>query len=270
MKIIYTKSKWEMWDVPLEIFLERAKADGFEAVEIYLPALSESPAEIKRMLASHGLKLVAQIISEGTTPEAHRQSILERLDFAAQTEPLFVNSHTGSDLFSFEANCDIFTAADERALKHGLLLTHETHRGRPTYNAPDTRRYLEARPQMRINADFSHWFCVHESDLSNQAGNVDKAIQRAWHIHARVGFEEGPQVPDPLAPEWLSVTHKFVALWQRIIDARKSDGAEYLTITPEFGPPPYMPCEPHTGRPLADAWTVNVAFFHYLKDHLKA
>lgn len=268
MKLIYTKSKWEMWDDPLETFLQRAADDDFDAVEIYLAALSESTAEIRRCVAAHGLDLVAQIASEGADPAEHIASMRERIEFAAATEPLFINSQTGRDHFSFEDNRAIMAESDAIAETFGLMLTHETHRGRPTYNAPDTMRYLDALPRLRLNADLSHWFCVHESDLADQADRVTRAIDRTWHIHARVGFEEGPQVPDPLAPEWMETTEKFVALWRRMIEARRADGADYLTVTPEFGPPPYMPCEPHTGRPMADAWAVNVAFMKYLKERL--
>ena len=35
MQIVFTKSKWEMWDDPLPDFLGRAKKDGFDAVEPY-------------------------------------------------------------------------------------------------------------------------------------------------------------------------------------------------------------------------------------------
>ena len=54
----------------------------------------------------------------------------------------------------------------------------------------------------------------------------------------------------------------------RFLARAKADGADVLTITPEFGPPPYMPVEPHTQRPLADAWTINVAFREWLARHL--
>ena len=268
MKLIWTKSKWEMWDDPLPRFLARAKADGFDAVEIYLPAQPETPAEIRRQVAEHGLSLVAQINTEGTTVAGHLDTMERRFARAVETQPLLVNSHTASDVFSFEDNLRIFDRACRLSKESGLTFTHETHRSRPTSGGPQTRRYLEALPEMQLNADFSHWFCVHESDLSNQPENVELAILRSQHIHARVGFDEGPQVPDPLAPEWATWTQRHVALWRRIVAARQADGADVLTITPEFGPPPYMPVEPHTQRPLADAWTVNVAFRAWLARHL--
>jgi len=266
MQLLFTKSKWEMWDDPLPTFLRRARKDGFEAVEIFLPALSESPAEVAQQVADHGLQLVAQINTVGDTPAAHRESLIQRFEAAVETAPLFVNSHTARDIFSFEDNVAIFAEGCRLTRAHSLMLTHETHRRRPLFCAPETVRYLKALPDMVINADFSHWFCVHESDLSDQPEALALAVSRSHHIHARVGFAEGPQVSDPLAPCWHADTARSVALWQRIVEARAAQGAHFLTITPEFGPPPYMPIEPRTGAPLADAWATNLAF----RDHLKA
>ena len=126
------------------------------------------------------------------------------------------------------------------------------------YNAPDTLRTLRELPSLRINADFSHWQVVHESDdLQAHGKAVQAVIDRAWHIHARVGFSQGPQVPDPSAPEWAGQLEICVDWWRRILDARRAQGAEFLTISPEFGPEPYMPAAPHLGWPVADAWEIN-------------
>lgn len=260
MKLLFGKSKWEMTEAPLETFLRRAKADGFDVVEIFLPALSETSDEIRELVSAHGLQLVAQIGTEGAIPADHLASLEKRFAFAAATGPLMINSHTGRDIFAFNENCRILERAIQLAKEANILMTHETHRGRATFAATETRRYLEALQNLHLTADFSHWFCVHESDLSDQPENVSLAIQRARYIHARVGFEEGPQIANPAAPEWQAMTGKFMALWRRIVDARKCESAPFLVITPEFGPPPYMPVEPFTGRPLADAWAVNAQF----------
>ena len=42
---------------------------------------------------------------------------------------------------------------------------------------------------------------VHESTLTNRKSLIENVLNRSHHIHARVGFEEGPQVNDPKAPE---------------------------------------------------------------------
>lgn len=265
----FGKSKWEMWDDPLEVFLQRAKRDGFDAVEVFVPAMAETPAEAVRLAGDHGLRFIAQIVTEGPTAEAHVESLKRRFELAMACGPLFVNSHTGKDHFSFGDNMRIFETALELAREAGVLFTHETHRGRPFFAAHETRKYLEALPELRLNADFSHWFCVHESDLSDQPAAVAAAVERASYVHARVGFEEGPQVPDPLAPEWAGTVERFMALWRRIVAARRAAGVEFLVVTPEFGPPGYMPCEPYTQRPLADAWDVNARFLDVLKNRLQ-
>jgi hypothetical protein len=169
-----------------------------------------------------------------------------------------VDCHTGADWFTFEENHTIFSRALELERELGVPLCHELHRGRALYNAPDTLRHLHALPGLRLTADFSHWQVVHESgDLARHATAVEAVITRAWHIHARVGFGEGPQVPDPRAAEWAEQVEINTGWWRRIVAARRSESRPWLTITPEFGPVPYMPTIPHENRPVADAWEVN-------------
>ena len=46
MKLIFGKSKWEMWEAPLRDYIVRVARDGFSAAEIYLdglPARARSP-----------------------------------------------------------------------------------------------------------------------------------------------------------------------------------------------------------------------------------
>jgi hypothetical protein len=52
--------------------------------------------------------------------------------------------------------------------------------------------YLDAYPHLRLAADLSHWCCVCSSYLKDQRKAVRKALSRAAHIHARVGFTVGP------------------------------------------------------------------------------
>ena len=85
---------------------------------------------------------------------------------------------------------------------------------------------------------------------------MDLAISRTDHIHARVGYEHGPQVADPRIGKGLQWTQRFERWWDRIIERAKSEGRPWLTINPEFGPPAYQPVHPETGEPLADIWEV--------------
>jgi len=178
---------------------------------------------------------------------------------------LHINSHTGRDIFSYEDNSILFKKGIELSSKYNISFSNETHRARPTYSAVETRKYLDAIPEMRLTADFSHWMVVHETDLKDQEDNVKIAIERSDHIHARVGYAEGPQVTDPRAMEWKAEVDNHLEIWQKIVDNHVKKNSEYLTITPEFGPPNYMHTLPYTNLPVGDVWDINV----YMKDLLK-
>ena len=181
MELIFAKTKWEAWDEPLPRFLERAAAAGFTATEIFIPSQTEAPEEIARAHAAAGLQLVAQIVTTGDAPADHARSLEERYLRAIACKPLLVDCHTGDDAFSFEENLALFAQALELERIHGVPLCHELHRGRALYQAPDTLRFLQALPSLRINADFSHWQVVHESDdLKKHAAAVEAVIAASY------------------------------------------------------------------------------------------
>jgi len=264
MKLIFGKSKWEMWDDPLETFLQRVTASGFEATEIYLGSLHESAAEVAQLHTTYGLRLIGQILTQGQTYQDHIKSFETQFAYAEQCQVALINSHTGRDIFSFEENVQIFQHVTQLSQSSGIPILIETHRGRPTYSAIETRKYLEAVPELRLTADFSHWMVVHESDLADQHANLELAITHADYIHARVGYAEGPQIPDPRAPEWEHAVATHLKLWQQIIDQHKRNGRENFYITPEFGPPAYMHTAPFTNQPVGNVWEQNV----YMKELL--
>jgi hypothetical protein len=270
MELKYFKSRWEAGDLVLEEFLEQVKEAGFDGAEIYFPDLEETPEEVAARLREHGLMLVAQMGTAGRTVDEHLVSLEELIPRCAAAEPVLVNSQTGRDWFSFDDNRRIFERALELSERHRVHVVHETHRSRPTFCTTETLRHLEALPDLRLTADISHWMCVHESDLSDQAEALAAVVPRVDHIHARVGYAEGPQVPHPLAPEYEAVLDAHVRFWQSVLDARRAEGREWFTLTPEFGPPEYMPCLPFTRQPVADAWEVNVEFLGYLRQTLQA
>ncbi|PWF45436.1 sugar phosphate isomerase/epimerase family protein [Massilia glaciei] len=266
MQILYAKSKWERPDASLPAFLAECRADGYDATELYLPGVSEAPTEIAELHRAASLLLVGQIVTSGANADQHIASLDRLVPMAAACAPLFINCHSGRDWFGFDANLRILRHADGLARSHGLAPHHELHRGRALYNAPDTVRYLEAFPGLTVTADFSHWFCVHESDLSDQEEALARTVAAARHIHARVGFNEGPQVADPASPGAAPWLERHLGLWRRIAAARRASGAPWLTITPEFGPAPYMPATGPGDTPAADAWLVN----RWMRDTLRA
>jgi hypothetical protein len=92
-----------------------------------------------------------------------------------------------------------------------------------------------------------------------------EAIQKTAHIHARVGFEEGPQITDPRLPEWQKEVVVFLAWWEQMFVQQATKRSKFITFTPEFGPFPYMWQIPGTLEPVASQWDINV----FMKERLR-
>lgn len=68
---------------------------------------------------------------------------------------------------------------------------------------------------------------------TDQAAALELSNRRAGHIHGRVGYAEGPQVPDPSAPEVAAELAWHETQWQQIRDLHTKAGVDSLTFTPE-------------------------------------
>ena len=57
---------------------------------------------------------------------------------------------------------------------------------------------------------------------------------------SRVGYDHGPQVPDPRVGQWLEYMEGHERWWDAIWRAAAERGDEEVTMTPEHGPPNYQ------------------------------
>ena len=268
MRLLFVRSKWDFPDTRLARFVSQVKQWGFDGCEVYLPTLKEPPDETRSIVAEAGLALIGQIATEGDSPAEHLRSFEDRFASATRYNPVRVNAHTGRDRFSLEQNLQIFMRAQELAHSAGLPLSQETHRGRALFSTLSTVAILERAPGVRLTADFSHWCNVHESLLADQAQAVRRAIEHTDYIHARVGHAQGPQVSDPLAPEWHVELETHIGWWEQIVHRHKIAGTETLAICPEFGPAPYMPLLPYTRQPVSDLSAVVLSMTDLLRRRL--
>ena len=111
-------------------------------------------------------------------------------------------------------------------------------------------------PELVLTSDLSHWLLVVDRIPHDIMDLFDLASARSRHLHARIGHEKSPQVTEPSDPAWADHVALFRRWWEISVDARAAAG-EALSVTPEFGPPPYMHAEPFTGRPSADLAAAN-------------
>jgi hypothetical protein len=265
MNILFFCPRWGSKDLSWDDFLQRVKSSGYDGIEASVPTDPYEKEILLNALSKHNLALIAQHF-ETVDPvyEKHAEEYAERLRNLASAKPLFINSQTGKDYFSFQQNEALIHLASLIAAETGVPVIHETHRGKFSFAAHSTRTFLEKIPELKITLDISHWCCVAETFLHDQAEAVEMAIERTEHIHSRIGFTEGAQITDPRAPEWDEAVQYHLGCWDKVIAIQQSLGKQYFTITSEFGAPPYMPLQPFTRQPLVDQWEVNV----YIKDVL--
>jgi sugar phosphate isomerase/epimerase len=262
MSISFFCPRWGQANTSWEVFLYSVKSAGYDGIEASLPDDERDKDEMLEGLAKHDLTLIGQHW-ETVEPafEKHYADFGSRLHNLATIKPLFINSQTGKDYYSFEENKRLIALANDIAEETGIKIIHETHRGKFSFAAHITKQYLENLPGLRITLDISHWCNTAESLLHDQKEAVGLAISRTDHIHARIGFAEGPQITDPRDPEWHDAMQFHLSCWDKVV-ARKND----VTITPEFGPAPYMMNLPFTHQAVADQWDINEYMMNLLKE----
>jgi len=250
MQLMVFRSLWGMTG-PIAGQIERIAAAGYDGVEGAPPDDSEMPrADFLALLKKHGLKL---ILGAQVSTRDELEPVLTRL---AEYHPLKIDLHSGRDSFTREEGRAFFAEALRLERAIGIPVGHETHRGRMFFSPWDTAFYLREFADLKIVADYSHWVNVCERLPDDQAAALDLANRRAIHIHGRVGYEQGPQVPDPSAPEYAAHLAWHERQWAQIRQHHSDAGADMLTFTPEYGPPAYLHTLPHTNAPVADLWQV--------------
>jgi sugar phosphate isomerase/epimerase len=250
MELKLLKGDWGMEHLgDMRTRLRRYAEAGYDGVECsQIGGLD--PVEFAELTAELGLDYVGMLFCDD---ESQFRPQLEELK---KRQPILINCHPGRDFFDMRRGLEFFKYVMEAAQEAGCEVVYETHRKRVLYSPWSTVRYLEAIPDLFICADFSHFTTVAERDLqeAEYAAMLDACIERTHHVHARVGHAHGPQVPDARVGDGLRWTELFEAWWDRIIEHQQSQGRAFLTVNPEFGPPPYQPSQPDTGEPLSDVW----------------
>jgi hypothetical protein len=253
-------------------FLKESIEQGFHGVEINFPDsigfIEEFMNEWQVIRSQHPtFMFIAQQVLENKaeTASEYTERMSERLRFLLALRPDAINSHTGKDFFDFEENVAVIAAAEQLSEEAGIPIWHEIHRGRFSFHLKTLLNYLTVFPHLNLIADLSHFCVVSESDLSDQQDLLTQIYPHVRHIHARVGFEQSPQVNHPFAPEWKQHLDRYVNWWTEIIHWQSKQGKAKFTITPEFGPFPYMPQAPFTKEPTANQQEINVQMKDYLQ-----
>ncbi len=241
-----------------------AREAGFNGIEGQAPQDAQERAYWKASLERHGLSYIAEIVTGGDyvphrdlSVEAHLDDVETALRNAAELSPLFATCIGGCDAWSEEESIRFFDVAMTLAKQYDIEITFETHRSRSLFNPWVTRRILEALPQIRLTADLSHWCVVCERQMDTEPESIAAIAPYVRHIHARVGYDQGPQVPHPAAPEYAYALLAHQQCWEVFWSAQQQNGMTTTTMTTEFGPDGYLHTLPFTKAPVADLWEIN-------------
>jgi hypothetical protein len=241
---------------------------GFQGIEGPVPLDPARRADFLETLQQSGLGWIAEVSTctpagfyvplPGRSVEQHLESLEKGIVHCLEGSPRFINTMAGYDAWSFTDSLRFHTGVVRLQAKHGIIISVETHRGRSTYNPWQTRDLLEALPDLRITCDFSHWCVVSERLVLDEFEEILALTARhAHHIQPRVGYSQGPQVPDPRAPEYADALVAHERWWTVVWDSMAARGITKFTMTPEFGPDGYLQHTPFTRIPAADLWEVN-------------
>ncbi|MGJ7032476.1 sugar phosphate isomerase/epimerase family protein [Niabella hirudinis] len=267
MELQFFCPRWGSEDLDWELFFEKVREEGYDGVEYGIGNQADEKEldRVWRLAEKYGMKLIAQCYDTGEADFLKHKALYEAWFQKIKAYPVVkINTQTGRDIFSFEQNRQLIDVATRFTRDTGTAVVHETHRNKCLFAAHIAAEYLTKLPDLNLTMDLSHWVCVAETFLEDQAAAVQLAIEKAGHLHARVGYSQGPQIPDPRAAEWSHALDAHLNWWDQFV-RRKQAAGETITITPEFGPYPYMVHLPGVQTPIADQWAVNGYMMQLLK-----
>jgi len=248
----------------LDAAISACRDDEWEGIEGQVPRTTAARTELAMKLAANGLGYIAEICTAGSyvpnrqaSMAEHLESLRRQAEDAVECNPLFLTIIAGCDAWPVAQSVDFFGQAMADLDQLGAIGSFETHRSRSLFNPWTTRDILRQLPALKLTCDFSHWCVVCERLIDTESDIIALCAERAHHVHARAGYDQGAQVPHPAAPEFREALEAHERWWTQIWRSQSERGASFSTMTPEFGPDGYLHCLPFTGAPVADLAQIN-------------
>ncbi|AHF16112.1 sugar phosphate isomerase/epimerase family protein [Niabella soli] len=273
MEIKFLCPRWGSEQVAWTLFLKEVKDAGYAGIEWFPFGEPFDAEDVLGLLEKFDLDF--SIVMQVAQPYRNVNSYLKDLEkdlrrlatiSSAGKRPLFISVQGGREFFTNEQIVACLDVCEKVAQETGIKICQETHRNKWSYAAHTVYPLLLQTPELALTLDVSHWFCVSESYLEDQQEAVQAAIKQTFHLHARVGHTEGPQVFDPALPEYAAALTAHLKIWDEWVDYCRGQGRKQITITPEFGPPPYMVPANRTTDLREEQWRLNLWMKNFLNE----
>ncbi|SDJ05340.1 Sugar phosphate isomerase/epimerase [Pedobacter sp. ok626] len=263
--------RWGFEELPWPVFLKRVKEANYAGIEWFPFGENCDHQEVLDLLKYYDLDfaIVMAVIKPYATFEQYLEGLKQDLSQLMEIRdefkaPLFFSAQTGREFFNDDQIQACLDLCDQFEAQYQTPIHQETHRNKWTYAAHRVAPVLATHPDLKLTLDASHWFCVSESYLEDQQAAVNSAIAHARHIHARVGSTQSSQVWDPADAEYADALAAHVQIWDKWVNLMKTNQMP-ITITPEFGPAPYMVKGNRTSSLREEQWRINL----WMKDFLQ-
>lgn len=267
-----------MWgfDGEFEKACIEAKEAGFDGIEGQAPKSLDEQKNYESLLKKYALVYIAEIVTGGDYVPARNLSVQDHIDdfktaleYSLALKPLFVTCIGGCDAWSEDESILFFKECINLAKFYGVDVSFETHRSRSLFTPWITQKIVKAVPGIQLTLDQSHWCVVCERVMDSEVDVIMDIAPNIRHIHARVGYAQGPQVPHPMAPEYADELKSHQNIWEVVWDAQINAKKSTTTMTPEFGPDGYMHTLSFTQAAVADLWEINKAMNYLEREHYK-
>ncbi|WP_417698238.1 sugar phosphate isomerase/epimerase family protein [Psychromonas sp.] len=263
MELALYRTLWGVTE-PITDLADKLREAGFDGVEGRIPNDPDTREAFKQALTTTDLDYIAIIFTGGDvipdqskTVDDHLQVLAEQLEYAKELGAQFVNVLAGNDRWPMATQVEFFNKAVAIAKQAGITCSFETHRGTSLYSPWVTLELMTKVPDMLFTMDISHWILVCERLLDRPEDDLSAFLNRVFHLQARVGYDQGAQVPHPAAPEYQTALAFHQNLWQQVWKNHQAQGRKITTMTTEFGPDGYLHHLPFTDVPVADLWSLN-------------
>jgi hypothetical protein len=271
MRVEFLCPRWGSEDIEWGSFLRQVKEAGYSGIEWFPNGENVDPAMVIQLLIQYKLQytIVMTVTQQFSGFQTYLNDLRIQLSALAETgkgtlQPLFISAQVGREFFTPEEIDSCVECCRQINKESGIPVYQETHRNKWPYAVHILPPVLKRHPDILLTLDISHWFCVSESYLEDQQEAVQLAISRTRHVHARIGHTQGSQVADPALPEYQQALAAHLNVWDVWIANKKKENISVCTITPEFGPPPYLTILNNNTNVQQQQWKLNL----WMKDLL--